>query len=142
MWRTIPGNSGLREHGFAVPVCGVGGIMRAHRSTSQAPRSGCLDELYGEPARSCIAGEWPVKCPERGVEFFGEDDVGGVVCALALEPLGQRDYGRGILERVKHNWDRGYALAGPGALGGGKLAGSYSPGERAGNLVGEKLGRV
>jgi hypothetical protein len=116
--------------------------MRARRSPAQGPRSGCLDELYGESAWSCVAGEWPVECPERGVEFFGEDDVGGVVCALALEPLGQRDYGSSILERVKHNRDRGYALAGAGDLGGGKLAGSHSPAERTGNLVGEKLRRV
>lgn len=101
---------------------------------------GRLDELNGQSAWFRVAGEWSVECPEFGVEVFGEDYVGGVVCALALESLSHRNHGSSILQWVKHDRDRSDLLAGAGNVRGRELAGGYGPAEGVGDLVGEKIG--
>ncbi len=61
--------------------------------------------------------------------------LGTVVGAFALELLGHRDHGGGILMVVKDDGDRCYALAGFRHLVSGELAGGYCLCEGAGGLL-------
>jgi hypothetical protein len=80
--------------------------------------------------------------PKLRVELFGENDIGGVVGALALKLLGHRDDGGSILELMKDDGDCGNALAGSRHIGGAELAGGYCSCEGTGRPIRQERGRV
>lgn len=134
----VQGRRPLRSVGLASYRSRVGGAL----ARWQGPWSGSFNELDGESTGFGIAGEWPVEGPELGVESLGENDIGGVVGALALKLLGHRDDDGRILELVKDDRDCGNSLAGSWHVGGGELASGYCSCEGTGSLIGQERGRV
>ncbi len=96
--------------------------------------------LTGSPRGVALRASGPSRVHSSSAELFGENDIGGVVGALALQVLGHRHHGRNILELVQGDGDCGAALPNFRHLDCGELAGGYGSGERAGHLVSKEPG--